>query len=59
MEKFIELLPAILVLVGAVLAAAAAAAKLTKTKRDDEVIAKIEDAFEKVEAIVAPKSDEE
>jgi hypothetical protein len=59
MERFLELLPAIVVLVGAVIAAAAAAAKLTKTKKDDEVIAKIDEAFKKVEDIVAPEPKDE
>lgn len=59
MERFLELLPAIVVLIGAVIAAAAAAAKLTKTKRDDEVIAKIDEAFKKVEDIVVPDDKEQ
>lgn len=53
MEKFIELLPLIVVAIGAAITLAAAVAKFTKTKKDDEVIAKIDAAFDKVEDLVS------
>ena len=58
MEKFIELLPLIVVAIGAAIALAAAVAKFTKTKKDDEVIAKIDAAFDKVEDLVVGTDEE-
>ncbi len=48
MEKLLELLPYIVGALGAAIGLAAAVAKFTKTKRDDEIIAKIEEYFEDV-----------
>jgi len=59
MEKLIELLPYLIGAVGAAIGLAAAVAKFTKSKRDDEIIQKIDEAFDKAVAFVAPGNDEE
>lgn len=59
MEKFLELLPGIVIAIGAAIALAAAVAKLTKSKKDDEVVAKIDEAFDVVEDLVSGRGDEE
>jgi len=48
----------VLGLVGALLVAARYATSLTKTKRDDKVVAKIEEAFGKVEDLVTGRDSE-
>lgn len=59
MEKFIEILPYLIGAIGAAIGLAAAVAKFTKTKRDDEIVAKIDDAFDKVVALATPGDKEE
>lgn len=59
MEQFLALLPYIVGAVGAAIGLAAAVAKFTKSKRDDEIIAKIDEAFDKAVAFVAPDNTED
>lgn len=45
----------VIAFVGALLAAAKVGAKFSKTTKDDEIIAKIDEAFDTVEDLVDPK----
>jgi len=40
-------------IIGGLLVAAKAATKLTKNTKDDEIVEKVEDAFEKIEDLVS------